>query len=630
MTGAIVLVSWNAMLLAAVVLPAAALGNALLTCTDVSFSSRAENGLYSLATGFGIMGYSLFVLGAVGLFNRWSIGALMVVGFFAAVRWLIRTLKKKRRGVASKPAGVLLLESDRIAAVLLVAALTASFLLVLTPPVGNDSLSYHLAVPKLYLTHKGFFPIPGNIFSNYPLLSEMLYLLALALNSDIAAKGIHFFSCMAILVGMGVFGIRHMGLNRGIATSQLIFFTIPSVFATAPLAYSDMTFSLFVLLAVHAYMNWYETGQSGWLWLCAAMSGLAAATKYAGLFLPFIGLLGILWACRKKSAANPETIRLAAAYLMATVIVGSPFYIKNTVLTGNPLYPFFFGLFGGSGWDADQARRYDLFHRTLGMGRTFWDYLLLPWNISLHAKMYSPRFDGVVGPIFLLTLPFLAGVKKMATGVKITLVFCGVMFVFWAANVQQIRYLIPIFPFLSLLVVWVYTDYRRHRKPMAPLIAAGIVCGITAGGYHITRQFHTARPTAFIMGSESRADFYRRHIPAYDSFAYINTHLPEDAKIFMIYMKNLGYLCDRPYYSDSILESHTLEKILAAGDTSESIRLSMINRGFTHLLYDARLLLGDSGPLSDRDRDRFLQFQMQHADTIKIVGDRFHLLRIRN
>ena len=37
-------------------------------------------------------------------------------------------------------------------------------------------------------------------------------------------------------------------------------------------------------------------------------------------------------------------------------------------------------------------------------------------------------------------------------------------------------------------------------------------------------------------------------------------------RVFLIYMKNFTFLCDRDCYSDSMFEAHTLQKILQEFD----------------------------------------------------------------
>jgi hypothetical protein len=111
-------------------------------------------------------------------------------------------------------------------------------------------------------------------------------------------------------------------------------------------------------------------------------------------------------------------------------------------------------------------------------------------------------------------------------------------------------------------------------------------------------------------------------------FAHINTHLPPDAKILMIYMKNFGYLCDRPFYADSIFESHTIEKILAASRTPRDVYRALKKRGFTHILYDIRYVFGERSTLSADNQSLMSDFQKQHLEAIRVEKSLFYLFRV--
>jgi hypothetical protein len=295
-------------------------------------------------------------------------------------------------------------------------------------------------------------------------------------------------------------------------------------------------------------------------------------------------------------------------------------------MTGNPFYPFFYGIFGGRGWDGDQARLYDLFIQNLGMGRTILDYLLLPWNLSLRAKMDSPEFDGILGPIFLLTLPFLAAFRRWETPLWMILTYTLLTFFFWASSAQQIRYLIPLFSLLALVTGAILTRYRSRKKIFGLLLC--IVAGSLAfNGYHIARGFIEINPLRVVVGLESRAHFLSRTLPPYTMYRFVNQALPPDARIFLIYMKNYTFLCDRDCYADAMFEAHTLQKILREEASPDRVRNRLKAAGFTHLLYDELYLLGEPSPLSAEEKQLWLAFQDSHLRNVRQEGSyRLYLL----
>ena len=132
---------------------------------------------------------------------------------------------------------------------------------------------------------------------------------------------------------------------------MLIFLSIPSVFAVSHVAYNDLFVTFFTLAAIYSFFRWSEQRLTAWLILCGIFSGSAAACKYTALLLTPLGCLGILWFASRRKTETRQALRLLALYVAAAFIAGSPFYLKNWIVTGNPFYPFFYGIFGGRGWD---------------------------------------------------------------------------------------------------------------------------------------------------------------------------------------------------------------------------------------------------------------------------------------
>lgn len=582
-----------------------------------TFTSRGETLFFSFGIGAAVSGYAVFALAAMQLLYP---SALYLLCFLllaiAAAGWLKAGMSFSLR--ALRPRGVV----EYTAAFFLALTLAAALILALTPETGKDALIYHLAVPKLFLKHHGFYFVPGNAFANYPFHTELLFLLGLFLKGDVLAKLINFAFLPAILLGIRQFAIRHMPRNAFPWLSMLMFASIPSVFVDAHMAYNDFAVTLYTMSALVAFITWNERKEQGWLLLCAIFTGMALANKYTTLLIPFIGCLGILMVHRNAEKTGP-VFRDLTLYICVMVVCGAPFYVKNWLITGNPFYPFLYGIFGGKGWAPEQARLYDGLTLYIGMGRRMIDYLLLSWNLSINARMDSLYFDGVIGPLFLIVLPFLAGIRKKDAPTKIIMVFCLLMFMFWASASQQIRYLFPIFPFLSLLSGLVLTHYRENRG--VSLILTGAVTGsLLFSSSHIVRDFIKVRPLGVVIGAETRDAFLERSLSPYRMYRYVNTNLPPDAKIYLIYMKNLTFLSDRECYADAMFEHYTLQKILGTSATPEDVYRRIKEMGFTHMMFDVNHITGDTSMLSPEEMALFTAFQEKYLTLVK--NDRSYYL----
>src|SRR5512139_1465784 len=188
---------------------ATGVGALVLRVFRLSRASPGERVFFSFATGLGTAGYAVFVPAALGLLRPsvlWPVAALLAVASVAGLRNLGREAPETGAPIPAPPRGAI----ESFALLLTAGFLALSLLLCLAPETGKDALIYHLAVPKQYLKAGGFRFLPGNIFSNSPLLPEMLYLLALFLRGEVLAKLLHFGALGGVLLGMWSFSRRHM------------------------------------------------------------------------------------------------------------------------------------------------------------------------------------------------------------------------------------------------------------------------------------------------------------------------------------------------------------------------------------------------------------------------------------
>ena len=135
---------------------------------SLGFVTLTERLVFSIAIGLGALGYTVFFLAATQTLHSAGLIIIMTAFIcFAGYGWI--TLVKSYGGSYRPKIHSNSSRPDQGAGIVLFSAVIAGLLFVLTPATGNDALSYHLTVPREYLSHRGFFFIPGNLFSNYPL-----------------------------------------------------------------------------------------------------------------------------------------------------------------------------------------------------------------------------------------------------------------------------------------------------------------------------------------------------------------------------------------------------------------------------------------------------------------------------
>ena len=330
-----------------------------------------------------------------------------------------------------------------------------SLLLCALPPDGNewDALAYHLAFPKLYLQAGRMAEISFMHQSYFPPLQDMLYLWGLSMGGESAAKVTHW--AVGLLTVLGAAGFLQ---RRGVsgAWGSVLILGAPAFLWQMFSAYADLATALYASLGMFALAYAVQEGGRRWLWLSGALMGFALATKYTALLTAGLwGLVGLVWLMRAGQAKLAPT--LVGAGLLAGAI-GAPWYIRNAVWTGNPVYPFAYEIFGGKNWSQAQADAYRNDQLKFGLGREPAQLLLAPWNLAANPAPFTDPIGARVGErVFLLpslgvgvlAMPSLWLSGGLAQGAGYLLAFTGLHTVGWFYLMQQVRYWLLLLPILA-------------------------------------------------------------------------------------------------------------------------------------------------------------------------------------
>ena len=317
--------------------------------------------------------------------------------------------------------------------------------LALIPPTARDALIYHLAYPKLWIKH-GFIELPFAFYSYYPMNTELIYLLPLYFGRDTLTALIH------MAFGLMTAGLIYYYLKSKIDSTYallgvLVFLSTPIAIKLSTIPYVDLALAFYSTGALLAFLVWKEGKDVKWLLLSAASAGLAAGTKYNGLYIPLILAFMILYASK-----NDRPLRAILIFISISIAVASPWYIKNVIQTGNPFYPLFFNIFGGLKIP-EQPTVPIFLKRQLFYGENWFDILSIPVRVFFQGRDDDMQhFDGVLNPVLLIFLLFAFRIKNQEIryiGVFSLFYFLLVFF----TDYMQIRYLLPILPALVILTV---------------------------------------------------------------------------------------------------------------------------------------------------------------------------------
>ena len=469
-------------------------------------------------------------------------------------------------------------------------------ILHLTPPISRDALIHHLAVPKLWLKHGGFYEISWADYSYYPMNINLLYVVCLYFKNDIAPKFIHLAfgigTCLLIYLYLKVRFDRNWGL-----LGVVIFITTPIVIWLSTTAYVDLGMTFFTTGSVMAFIKWRDSeySQFKWLLISSFCMGIALGSKYNALIAWFIMTMMIMLSVVRDSRRQTAALGYGILFLVVTAAVASPWYMKNYFQTGNPLYPLFNSFFQSlhhqpvqeiirheAGEKIGQLSFFKM--RQVMYGETFWETLSIPIRMFFQGKDNSYQyFQGVLNPILIVFAPFIL-LKREHGRDKFLFVFFSTFFILTAylLTEKQVRYLLPTLPFLAILAVMGIKSLADRLetgsilltfKTAGLLFRAVVFCPVAMflalNFFYLNNRVHTIKPFPYLLGKESREAFLKHHLLHYDAVEYINENLPDDAVIFTMFLGRRGYYLNRNYKNEPSFGMHNINQMITSSINEE-------------------------------------------------------------
>lgn len=568
----------------------------------------AERGLL----GAGAWSLVWFFLGVLPLY-RVSVAALTLLAGLALAASALARARLTAAGVVRGLGGGVL--------GLIVTGQLLALLAALSPPTAKDTLLYHFALPKAWIAAGQAIEVPYNIAGYYPLGVEMHAVWAMLLGSPLgvraaeAAAGATLFLFGPLLV-VTVYGwARERGADRAwAAVAALVIAWIPTAYDVAASAYVDLALAAYTVLAVRAFGRWWAIGRTRHLVGVAAGIGGALSIKLSAAFLllplALLGLLHALGAGRgDREATRPGTALTAAGVLGALgvgVTIAAPWYIRNWIRTGSPLFPFYLEIWPAQapGWDVERSRLYGTLFSLYGDVRSPLDYLWSPLRLAVAAQPDQPAYyDGVLGIVFVFALPLLGWAlwrRRLDVELRLALVISAGLFVFWLFSSQQLRYLLPAAPGMAVAIAVAGQGLDRSMgRALRALVLAAAALGLPV----VVAWLLTLDPTRVVLGGEPRESFLARRLDYYPYYQVVNHDLPRSAKVWLIDMRRDTYHLDRPSFSDFIFEDYTLTRYVQSAASVEEIRGRVRADGITHLLVRHDILLDyERSPIVDERR----------------------------
>lgn len=390
---------------------------------------------------------------------------------------------------------------------------------------GYDILEYHLQLPKEYLLLGRIAYLPHNVYCAFPANVEMLYLLSMILHGSTVELGtvanhIHFLLGALFVFALWVIGREYSPLAGLIAA--LLGGTVGWLSYLSGLAYVELGMLFFGACAFACAQHAISSSRMIFFALAGVMAGFACGCKYPAV--AFIALPLALPIVLQKSAQMQLRLRNAGLYLAGCMVAFSPWLLKNTIETGNPVFPLVNSVFKAAppGWSSEEDDRWRRGHAPKDGEKALAARASLLWSRTFADPMQR------LGPVVLLLgLTLLLGRKLDRWDVSLLVILLVQICVWVFATHLFARFAVPlVIPLIALAAKGTTALSTTRAKCMiGVVITAGIVWNFVHAARLTREEAPTGAPASmFVSGS----------VPGFSYLGLVNNELPTSAKVLLV------------------------------------------------------------------------------------------------
>jgi hypothetical protein len=458
----------------------------------------------------------------------------------------------------------------------------AVLLMSVYPAAAFDETVYHLPMARAFAESGGLPVLPQLRFPVFPALAEVLQAELWLFGGELAS---HAVAAVAVLATAGLLLAARRGAPGWVAAAAWV--GSPIVVYVAGTGYLEPLLALWSLGALVAVGRWRAGGDAIWCQVAAVFAGCAAATKYLGLLtLAFVGVevLAVSWRRHRRELV---------AFCALAALAAAPTYLRNFVLTGNPLFPFYSGIFGSSAWDADSFLGARGGARWRAVATSLWDVVARRERTG-HLPPFTPL------------LPLLALVAAWgaltARGARRCALFA---FTFLALAPVNAHYLVAALPTLAVAAGRAVADLAgTGRRRLVAAVA--VVIALPGPLYAASWAWRFGAPPT---SAAAREHYLTERLPLYGSLRALERRSGHRYTAYALGGEQLKYHA-RGRLLGEINGPTAYERVLAASPQPAELRRTLAGLGAAYLILAEELAphVGAGGG------EWGLHFELLHAD----------------
>ncbi len=459
-----------------------------------------------------------------------------------------------------------------------------------------DVLEYHLQAPKEFVRGGRIEYLDHNVYANMPLGAEMHSLAAMTLVGGergwwwggLIGKTIT--GCFALLAAglVWCFVRERLGSGSGWCAAGLLLATGGNVHVSLS-GLIDMVLGAYMIgaLVVLAAI-WPKLvagqGRASQVLLLGLMAGGAAACKYPGFLIVLLPCTLALVVAALGLKNRLQIVAQLGVFTLALAVTCLPWLAKNTIQTGNPVYPLAYEFFGGGGLSEQAVENWQRVHSPQAIDGQPAFSLGALWQSFRQLTVDSPFLNP---SLVFLTFVGLAACLRWRSPQSWLLPTCLLiawsLAIWWFATHRIDRFWLPILPLVAMVAAAGAAQIGRH-------LSSGLANGIAFAGlcFGLLQVLAGAGPhdNRFVLGlSEIEQEWL-----GFDALgiitptAWVNSSLNQNDKVLLI-GDALAYQYRVPIVYATCFNPTPGESWLA-GMPPETQRQRLDAAGITHILVD--------------------------------------------
>ena len=459
----------------------------------------------------------------------------------------------------------------------------------LIPVYAWDEVAYSVALPQEFAkTGKYFYNSFYGPYGAFPGNYEALTATSLFLfESIVAIKLLNIFLLIGTAASAGAITWRLGGCRTSSIFTMLLVMIAPIFIATAVAIKNDLANAFFQTLSVLLAVMYFQFPSRRLALMIGVMLGFALGIKYSTLQFCICIAASIVITKLAYERVSKHAMGDLFAIALAAAAVGFPWYLNNTLLFHNPVFPFF----------------NDFFSSTLGIKNSF---------TYLHSEITKEMFTGIIGwnyhsgnlsdfiwkhfkgfgigflllPPSLILILFKKSFSKELFFIfvlTILLTFFTYRFGYW-----EPRYMLVLLCLASVVVVIaskIFLDFCASQGGLSTslpilfnkkFVVASLILIML---FVLVQQYKRLARDLKLWADSTDEMFYNAKFPYYGLAKWINQNLEDGDRVAIMNAQPFLFL-NKPYFH---IHPMTEKGNIQNSKNSEEVLQKLLSMGVTHI-----------------------------------------------